>query len=199
MPENEMLDFVRTMKAKDHVIMFYTDHRQKHLILFTYLKAGLDAGEAAIYIAGEESTDQIRRAMREYGLNAPYYERIRALRIIDYRDWYIVKGEFDISRTMALWQKSFDDALANGFKGLRAAGEMSCFFKHNMIRELVQYERALHRVLEMPLTAICAYDDTVVAKGAQDEYYMRLYLDLIAAHSTILFSGPQEMGVVKTI
>ena len=50
-PENEMLDFVRTMKAKDHVIMFYTDHRQKHLVLFTYLKAGLDAGEAAIYIA----------------------------------------------------------------------------------------------------------------------------------------------------
>jgi len=199
LPENEMLDFVRTMKARDHVIMFYANYRQKHLILFTYLKAGLDAGEAAIYIAGEEPPDKTRRAMRDFGLNAPYYERIRALRIIDYREWYIVKGEFDIGRTMALWQKSLDDALANGFKALRVVGEMSCFFKHNMIPELMRYERALHRVLEIPLAAICAYDDTVVAKGAQEEYYMKLYLDLIAAHSTILVAGPQEMGIVEII
>ena len=47
------------------------------------------------------------------------------------------------------------------------------------------------------MAAICAYNDDVVLKGIEDERYMRLYLDLITAHSTILFTGPQEAGIVR--
>jgi len=100
---------------------------------------------------------------------------------------------------MSLWKKALAEAVTRGFKGLRAVGEMACFFKHDMVDELVQYERALHRVLEIPLTAICAYDDAVVLRGAEEERYLRLYLDLITAHSTILFTGPEEAGVVRVV
>jgi len=187
------------MKSKDHVIIFYTNHRDKHLVLFTYLKAGLDAGEAAVYIAGDESSHATRQAMRTFGLNVELYERTRALNIVDYRDWYIIGGEFNIERTLSLWKKALDEAVTRGFKGLRVVGEMACFFKHDMVDELVEYERALHRVLEIPLTAICAYDDAVVLRGAEEERYLRLYLDLITAHSTILFMGPEEAGVVRVV
>jgi hypothetical protein len=98
-----------------------------------------------------------------------------------------------------LWKKALDEAVTRGFKGLRVTGEMACFFKNNMINELVLYERALHRELEIPLAAICAYDDDVVLKGIKEERYLRLYLDLITAHSTILFTGPQEAGMVRVV
>lgn len=197
--KNELLDFVRNMRARDHVIMFYTDQKDKHLVLFTYLTAGLDAGEAAIYVAGEESSHQIREAMKSFGLDVEYYEGTGALRILDYRDWYITGGQFDIGRTISLWKKSLDEALARGFKGLRVTGEMAFFFRHNMVHELIQYERALHRVLKIPLSAICAYDDTVVVKGARENQYLMLYLNLISAHSTILFLGPEEAGMIKVV
>lgn len=187
------------MRPKDHVILFYADYRDKHEVLFTYLRAGLEAGEAAIYVAADESPDKIRQAMRRFGLNVDYYERILALKIADYRQWYIIEGEFDIPRTISLWEKSLDEAAANGFKSLRVAGEMACFFKHDMVNELVEYERALHRVLKIPLAAICAYDDAVVLRGAEEERYLRLYLDLIMAHSTILFVGPEEAGIVRNV
>jgi len=197
--KDQILNFVRKMKARDHVILFYTNERDKHLVLFTYLKAGLDAGEAAVYVAGDESTSEIKQAMSDFGLDVEDHEKTGALRVVDYRNWYIVRGEFNIGRTISLWKKALDEAVEKGFKGLRVAGEMACFFTHNMINELVLYERALHRKLKIPLAAICAYDDRVVLKGIEEERYLRLYLDLVTAHSTILFTGPQEAGMVKVV
>ena len=68
-----------------------------------------------------------------------------------------------------------------------------------MLNELVIYERALHRELTIPMEAICAYDDSVVVKGAEDTNYLRIYLDLITAHGTILFVGPQDAGVIRVV
>lgn len=187
------------MRAKNHAILFYSNRRDKSEVLFAYLKAGLDAGEAAVYVASDESPHQIRQAMKDFGLNVGHYEETHALRVVDYREWYIINGEFDIRRTFSLWEKSLREALDRGFKGLRVAGEMSCFFKHHMLNELVIYERALHRELSIPMEAICAYDDSVVLRGVEEDRYLRLYLDLIMAHGTILFVGPEEAGVVRTV
>ena len=41
MEKGEVLDFVRSMKPTDHVIMFYLQPEDKYHVLFTYLKAGL--------------------------------------------------------------------------------------------------------------------------------------------------------------
>jgi hypothetical protein len=195
----EILEFVKTMHVKDHAILFYENRDDKRDILFTYLKAGLDAGEAAIYVASDEPTHDVARAMEEFGLNVDQYQKKHALRIVDYREWYIIEGEFNVSRVFSQWQRSLREALDGGFKGLRVAGEMSCFFRHHMLNELVVYERALHRELEVPMEAICAYDDSVVLRGIEEDRYLRLYLDLIAAHGTILFVGPEEAGVVRTV
>ena len=35
MEKNEILGFVKGMKARDHVITFYSDPEDKHLVLFT--------------------------------------------------------------------------------------------------------------------------------------------------------------------
>jgi len=192
--KSEILDFVRQMKATDHVIMFYSKPEDKHLILFTYLKAGLDQGEAAAYVVAEESPDQIRQAMRRFGIDVNRLEKSGALRVTDYRDWYIVRGKFNQSKILELWKKLYDESIAKGFKGLRITGETACFFKHRLVKELVKYEKALHRVLRFPITAICAYDTDVVVKEGRGE----LYLDLIKAHSTVIFAGP-EGGLVKSL
>ena len=62
-----------------------------------------------------------------------------------------------------------------------------------MVEELVEYERSLHRVFDFPMTAICAYNTDLVANEGKRE----LYLDLIKAHNTVIFAGP-EAAVVKS-
>lgn len=199
MGKSEILDFVKNMQAKDHAILFYAGQQDKHDVLFTYVKAGLDAGEAAIYVASDESVHEIKRALEDFGLNVDQQVSTHALRIVDYREWYIIQGQFDVSKIFSRWEGALQEALARGFTGLRVVGEMSCFFKHHMLNELVIYERALHRELELPMEAICAYDDSVVLKGVEENRYLKLYLDLISAHGTILVVGPEEAAVVRTV
>jgi hypothetical protein len=132
--------------------------------------------------------------MRKFSIAVEQYEKSGALKVIDYRDWYVIDGKFDMLKTLGLWKKLLDEATAKGFKGLRVTGETTCFFESKMVKELAEYERALHRVLEIPMTAICAYDSDVAAReGGSD-----LLLDLLTAHTTAIITGPRA-GVVKTI
>ena len=192
MERSEILEFVKNLKATDHVILFYINPRAKHDILFTYLKAGLEGGEAAAYVAGEETPEQIKRAMREFGIDVERYEKNGALRVIDYRDWYIIDGRFDVLKTIGLWKELLDESTARGFKGLRVIGEMACFFENKMVKELVEYERALRKTLEIPLTTICAYNlDVVVKEGGS-----KLFIKLLSAHSTAIIMEMVDVGLV---
>lgn len=193
MEKAEILEFVQHMKPRDHVILFYSRPEDKHRVLFAYLKAGLDRGEAAVYVAGQESPDAITQAMGRLGINVDAFERSGALRVIYYKDWYIIDGKFSISKTMELWKKLHDESIAKGFKGLRVTGEMDFFFENRMVKDLLEYERSLHRVLELPMTAICAYDSNVVAREENGD----LYLELIKAHSNVIIIG-LESGIVAS-
>ena len=75
MEKNEILDFVQQMKARKHAIMFYSKPKDKRQVLFTYLKAGLDHGEVAAYIASEESPDRIKQAVRRFGMDVDGFEK----------------------------------------------------------------------------------------------------------------------------
>jgi hypothetical protein len=193
MEKDEILQFVREMKPREHVVMLHSGFEDKHQVLFTYLKAGLDQGEAAAYIASEETPDEIRQAMRRFGMDVDELERRGALRVIDWRDWYIVGGKFSATETIERWKRLHDEAMAKGFRGLRVTGETACFFRERMVKELVQYEQTLHRALEVPMVAICAYDSRVAANERGGE----LYLDLIKTHSNVITVGP-EAGAVKS-
>ena len=101
--------------------------------------------------------------MKRHGIDVDAAERSGALHVIHYKDWYIIDGKFSITKTMELWKKLYNEVIAKGFKGFRVTGEMDCFFENRMVKELLEYERSLHRVLELPMTAICAYDSNVLA------------------------------------
>ena len=79
-----------------------------------------------------------------------------------------------------------NDALKNGFEGLRVTGEMARFFRYNWIRELLEYEKALHRVLDIPIIAICAYNANMLNRSKDP---INLYSELARAHDTVLFTG----------
>jgi hypothetical protein len=190
MERSEIIEFVSGMKPKDHVIMFYSKPEDKREVLFAYLKAGLDDGEAAAYVAGQESPEAIGQGMKSYGVDVDVFERSGALHIINYSNWYAINGAFSILKTLNSWKKYFYKSITKGFKGLRIAGEMACFFENRMVKELVEYEKSLHRTFEVPMSGICAYDSEVV--GREENWH--LFLDLIRAHSSVIITGG-EIGI----
>lgn len=182
-----LVDFARNLKPTEHVILFYYEPELKRRLLFAYLKAGLEKGEAAAYIASQETPEQIKQAMRKFGIDVERYEAAGALHVLPYTEWYYLNGYFDMSRTMNLWRRLYEQTSAKGFKGLRVTGEVSCFFDHGQVNELVAYEESLHKKIELPMAVICAYDTSQVPP--------RIFHDLIAAHGNSLFIGPEIRSI----
>ena len=198
-PSEKLMRLVSQLKPTEHAIFVYDSLEAKHNFLFSYIRCGLENGEAAVYVCSEESPSQIRDAMKRFGIEVEEHERIGALNVLPYTDVYIVNGRFSIPSTIGLWNRFYKEALAKGFRGLRVTGETACFFEHNLIRELVEYEEALHRVLEIPIVGVCAYNANMFRRT---EGAVNLYNVLARAHSTVLFTGMDSklgrMEILKT-
>ncbi len=182
----KVIHFVEQLRPTNHVIFVYDDPKGKHNVLFNYLKVGLDKGEAGVYVASEENPNQVREAMRRFGIDVEKHERTGALHVFGYEEVYIKGEKFDMATTMNTWTNLYKDSLEKGFTGLRVTGEMACFFKHNLIHELLEYEKALHTVLDIPMIAICAYSASLLNRSYDP---VNLYTELARAHGTILFTG----------
>jgi sugar-specific transcriptional regulator TrmB len=185
-PSERMIRIVKHLRPRDHVILVYDSLEAKRKTLFSYLKYGLDIGEAVKYVCSEEPLDDIRDAMTDFGIPAAEYEKTGALELIHYTDIYIRDGKFSVLDIMDAWDKYYTNALADGFKGLRVTGEMSCFLKHSLVDELIEYEKALHTILDIPLTAICAYNSETLASV---ENPIDVYSELVKAHGKVLFAS----------
>jgi sugar-specific transcriptional regulator TrmB len=187
--------YVRSLRPTEHAIFLYEHPEAKYEVLFNYVKVGLENGEAAVYIASEENPSEIRDAMKRFGIDVEKNEKTGALRILGYDNHYIIEGKCNVQTTMDLYDKMYNEALAKGFKGCRFAGEMACFFEHNLIQELVELERAGHRVLDLPVIGVCAYNANMVMKASNP---MDLYNELLKAHGTVLFTGiDNKLGKIE--
>lgn len=182
----KLAQIIDRVKPRDHLVLFYDSLEAKHNTLFSYLLKGLERNEAAAYVCAEETPDEIKKAMKEFGIPIEKYLENEALVIMDYRDMYIRDGVFDIDDVMDSWAKFYDNAMANGFKSLRVTGEMSCFIKHDLVEELIEYEQALHTILDIPMTAICAYNSDMLSRV---ENPIDVYSELVRAHGKVLFAG----------
>jgi MEDS: MEthanogen/methylotroph, DcmR Sensory domain len=189
-----VVSLVGRLKPTDHVTMFYECVEDKYRVLFGYLRAGLDAQEAVAYVAGaDETPGQVKLMLEKGGVDVDVCEKKSMLQIMSHKDWYLAGGVFDVQRTIALWARLLSDALADGFKGLRVAGDVTWFFRCGMKSQLLEYENALHRVLDVPLIAVCAYSLPVLMEMNE----VQLVVDLIKAHNNVIFLGAQA-GLVKS-
>jgi sugar-specific transcriptional regulator TrmB len=173
------------LRPTNHLIFVYDSPEAKYNVLFNYLKVGVDKGEAGVYVTSDEDPSKIREAMKRVGIKVKKYEETSALHIIGYEDVYVIDGKFSMPTTMNILNKLYNEALKQGFKGLRVTGEMACFFKHHFIQELIEYEKALHRTLDIPIIVVCAYNADMLNKSKDP---VNLYSELARAHGTVLFS-----------
>ena len=187
--DEKLMRILKHLKPRDHVILIYESQEAKRNTLFSYIEKGLTKGEAAIYICSEETPNEIRNAMKEFGIDVDEYENQDALEILPYTDMYIRDGTFSIDNVMEVWSKYYNDAMAKGFSGMRVTGEMSCFIKHDLVEELIDYEHALHSVLDIPMMAICAYNSEALTKVDNP---IDVYSELVRAHGKVLFAGKDK-------
>jgi len=69
---DQPLNFVRKLRHGKHIVLFYEEPEYARLILFEFLKSGLDHKERCIYIS-EEAPEYVKREMSDAGISTEQF------------------------------------------------------------------------------------------------------------------------------
>ncbi|WP_240926412.1 MEDS domain-containing protein [Streptomyces sp. JB150] len=130
-----------------------------HLVAF--VRAGLEQGEQMRYFSDATEPDRVTRTLMDRGVDAAAAVRRGQLVVATADETYLAGGRFDPDMMVGLWHEAVAAAAAQGFRGLRAIGEMSWGGRDiSGVGRLLEYElRIHHEVFErLPLRAWCFYD-----------------------------------------
>ena len=185
-------DFLTNFDPGTHVVLFYDTQESKRDLLFTHLKYG-ENYQGLAYVCSEESPEQIRRGMLNFGLETTTVRSMNKLTIANYDDVYIVNGRVDVPTIIRKFAGMAHSYRNRGYSGMRAAAEMSCFFKHEKVEELIAYERALHRRFAFKAEGICAYNISEICRLG----YIDTLMPLVRAHDPVIFASPNGYLMLK--
>lgn len=189
----EVSEFLEDFKPRTHAVVFYDSPEKKHDLLFSHMKFGAQKNQGLAYVYSEEDSLHVQDGMRRYGIDVDGLKARNRLELSNYNRVYIVDGKVDIPEVMNKFAELAKKYQRMGLDGLRAAAEMSCFFREDKIKDLIAYEYALHRKLAFPAEGICAYSIFDLSKSG----YLEMIMPLVRAHDPVILAGPRESLILE--
>ncbi|AKB33988.1 sensory transduction histidine kinase [Methanosarcina siciliae HI350] len=144
-----------------HLCQFYQTKEDLMDILVPYFKAGLKDHEFCIWITSQPSdVEEAKEALRKSVPDIDIYLEKGQIEIIPHTHWNSKgskEGIFDPERLINSWIEKLDDALADGYDGLRLTENISWLEKENW-DNFVKFEEKLDSVIENHrIAALCTY------------------------------------------
>ena len=152
------IDIIGDVPWGTHICQFYDTKEDLTDILVPYFKAGLENNEFCLWVTSqplevEEAEEALRRAVPDIDV----YLKKGQIEIISYKDWYLKEGVFDSKKVISGWVEKFNQALANGYDGLRLT-ENTFWLQRESWNDFIGYEREVDRVIGYyRMIGICNY------------------------------------------
>jgi len=152
------IDILGDVPWGTHFCQFYHTREDLIDILVPYFKAGLENNEFCMWITSEPfSEKEAKKAMRMAVPNFDRYLKRGQIEIIPYEEWYLKEGKFNLQRVLNGWIEKLDQALAQGYDGLRVTGNTAWLEKRDW-RNFAEYEEKINNVIgKYRMIAICSY------------------------------------------
>lgn len=179
MEKSEIIKTLQGLAPSDHAVLFYSDIHSKRELVFAFLEVAFRNHGVAIYVTEHEPFDEVRDAMRRWGINVEKYESDRSLAIANYQAVISVDGRFDDEKI----SQSLGDLMGQGGP-IRVVTDATSLVKRGMVDEVMRRERVLRRRLELPLTMVCSYDETLA--DMRDGEFL---IQMLRTHSHVVFPG----------
>ncbi|NQU17939.1 MAG: MEDS domain-containing protein, partial [Candidatus Saganbacteria bacterium] len=141
-----------------HLCQFYKTKEDLLDILIPYFKAGLENNEFCMWVTSEPLTaKEARAALQKAVADLDRYIKKGQIEILDFSQWYTKTGKFDADKVLEGWVDKEQQALKNGFEGLRLTGNTFWLDKKDW-QSFSNYEAVVNRVIHnYKMFAICTY------------------------------------------
>ncbi len=141
-----------------HMCLFYETAADLLDINAAYLAAGLADNEFCIWAVSDPMTISDAEAALAQAV-PDFAERMRAgqIELVPGQEWYLKGNEFSAQRITSGWHEKLDQALANGFNGMRVSGN-AFWIETNKWHEFCAYEAELdHSMAGRCMLVLCTY------------------------------------------
>ncbi len=144
-----------------HICSIYSKREEKLSTISTFMEIGQERNEKCLYIYDEDSKEDIVKEFRRSGFEIDSLIDSGQFEFLTDRESYLKDGCFEPEGMFKLLSKAEDEALEQGFSGLRASGEMEWFFNQAPGAErLMDYESKLNEfVRSKEIVLLCQYDE----------------------------------------
>ncbi len=152
------ISVVGKMPWGTHFCHFYETKEDLLDILIPYFKTGLENNEFCMWVVFDPiNEDEARDALR--GAIPGIERRFAAgdIEIVAHSQWYLRNGTFDLQRVIEGWKEKLNQAVANGYAGLRVNGNEGWLTGRHW-KDFSDYEGQLNRwIANQQVIVLCAY------------------------------------------
>jgi PAS domain S-box-containing protein len=141
-----------------HFCHFYRAKEDLLNILVPYFQTGLENNEFCLWATAEPlGAKEAHKAMEKAMPGFAQYVETGQIEIVPHDRWYLQDGLFDSERVIRGWVDKLDRALAAGYSGMRASGNISWLERKDW-ESFADYEAAINRVIgQRQMVVLCAY------------------------------------------
>ncbi len=155
-----MLESLRHVPDQEHLCLLYENQEEQAAAFVPFLQAGLVQNELCIYLPDDSDPNWVIDELSRGDFPIMDYLKRGAFQIISTHDAYLRDGVFDLDRIMEFWDVTVKGALDQGYRAVRASGEMTWALSNFPgCDKLLQYESRINSVMPTShLTGLCQYN-----------------------------------------
>ena len=92
---------VESISVHDHLCLLYESRAEQFAAVLPFVRHGLASGERCVYIADDNTVDEVLAALLDAGIDTGAELSRGALQVLDKRGSYLPDGRFDPDRMIA--------------------------------------------------------------------------------------------------
>ena len=159
-PRKSGIDILGDLSWGSHLCLFYETKQDLLDALIPFFKAGLENNEFIIWVISDPRLVSAEEAMALLEEGVPGLRRHldnSQIEIFYEPDWYLREKEFNMEEILAVWNDKLKGALARGYDGMRASGDMF-WLGQKYWKDFYAYEKCLHDFIAgLPAIILCTY------------------------------------------
>lgn len=171
-------------RANDHLASIYDTHNDQFEVVVPFIQRGLDRGERCLYVADDNTREEVLDALRKGGIDVASARDSGALSIHTKADTYLQTGAFEQDAMLDFWQERLAQARdKDDYAGVRAAAEMTwALDEGTALDRLVEYEAMLNTIYP-------GEDYVVLCQYNRERFPADVLSDVIRNHPLVIYDG----------
>ena len=174
----------RAFHHGDHVCALFSNVQEQETVAAQFIAAGLRAGERCLFVGSSSvALQRFGDRLQADGVDAAAEQDRGALLLLTTQQAHLIDGCFDSERMLTMLNQAVEDALNDGFAGLRTCGDMTWLLDNSPgSHQVVEYEALITELFRKARAlAMCQYDRSRLPAEILDYS--------LATHGTVVIDG----------